>query len=43
MGVEAVSPQPPLVRAFDIPDLPQNRKRAELVRRAHELGLARRR
>jgi pSer/pThr/pTyr-binding forkhead associated (FHA) protein len=32
-----------LFRAFDVPDLPQNRKRAELVRRAHELGLARRR
>jgi pSer/pThr/pTyr-binding forkhead associated (FHA) protein len=32
-----------LFRAFAVPDLPQNRKRAELVRRAHELGLVRRR
>lgn len=32
-----------LFRALDVPDLPQNRKRAELARRAHELGLARRR
>jgi DNA-binding CsgD family transcriptional regulator len=32
-----------LFRAFGVPDLPQNRKRAELVRRAHERGLARRR
>jgi DNA-binding CsgD family transcriptional regulator len=30
-----------LFRAFDVPDLPQNRKRAELVRRAHECGLVR--
>ena len=32
-----------LFRAFDIPDLPQNRKRAELARRAHELGIVQRR
>ena len=32
-----------LFRAFAVPDLPQNRKRAELVRRAHELGLVQRR
>ena len=32
-----------LFHAFEVPDLPQNRKRAELVRRAHELGLVRRR
>jgi DNA-binding CsgD family transcriptional regulator len=30
-----------LFRAFGVPDLPQNRKRAELVRRAYELGLVR--
>lgn len=30
-----------LFHAFGIPDLPQNRKRAELVRRAHECGLVR--
>jgi pSer/pThr/pTyr-binding forkhead associated (FHA) protein len=32
-----------LFHAFGVPDLPQNRKRAELARRARELGLARRR
>jgi pSer/pThr/pTyr-binding forkhead associated (FHA) protein len=32
-----------LFHAFNVPDLPQNRKRAELARRAHELGLVRRR
>jgi pSer/pThr/pTyr-binding forkhead associated (FHA) protein len=32
-----------LFRLFGVPDLPQNRKRAELVRRAHELGLVPRR
>ena len=30
-----------LSHAFGIPDLPQNRKRAELVRRAYECGLVR--
>jgi DNA-binding CsgD family transcriptional regulator len=30
-----------LFGAFGIPDLPQNRKRAELVRRAYEVGLVR--
>jgi pSer/pThr/pTyr-binding forkhead associated (FHA) protein len=30
-----------LFHAFGIPDLPQNRKRAELVRRAYECGLVR--
>jgi pSer/pThr/pTyr-binding forkhead associated (FHA) protein len=32
-----------LFHAFGVPDLPQNRKRAELARRARELGLVRRR
>ena len=27
------------VRLFEVPDLPQNRKRAELARRALEVGL----
>lgn len=30
-----------LFQAFGVPDLPQNRKRAELVRRAYECGLVR--